>query len=529
MRRRRGRALLLLLAALAGCGRCGTRSAAPVERHLPAGSAVILAPRLGDASADLAALATTLGRFPIAAGVRDRRAAIAAQLGFDPLDARGLEAAGLDPDGAAALARTPAGWIAALPARDPDRLHETLARLARDRLGAALRVAAPLDGVPVVSFATAAGAPPSLSYALVGGVALLGQGPGGPAAISRAARLGEPDSLAASGPWKTARAALPRRAAVVAFAPPGAWPATALAPLRDGAAAALSARDASLELTAAVLLPPARLDAWRAVAGSGEEDGAADLQRLPRDAFLAARFGGDPAALTARLLAWVPGEERAALAEVERELAAALAPGAAFSLSLAPTFDFTAFSRGRGPTVAAAPFRFVHLAAVARVRDEAAGRRLLDALARAAPALGLAAEAGEPGALALARGEAEARLALRGDRLLVAGGAGRLEELERLAGGGRGFAAPTEAAADLAAGGFAAAVLDPGALVRGARALPEAAFGAGPDKFVMRSVADRVLDPASRIEAAALRIELTEGAARIAVRAGARPDAAVRP
>jgi hypothetical protein len=526
MRRPRRLALpLAVLVTLAGCGRCGGGGAAAVERHLPAGSAAILAPRLGDAARDLAALATTLARFPIAAGLADRRAAVAQQLGFDPLSPGGLRDAGLDPDGGAALARTPGGWLAALPVADADRLHETLARLARDRLGAAGRVAAPHDGVPVVSFATGDRAPPALSYALAGGLALLAPGPGGPAAIAAAARLEEAGALSASAPWRAARAALPRHAALVAFAPPGAWPSSALAPLRDGAAAALSAREETLEVTAAVLLPPPRLEAWRAVAGDAQ---GGELERLPADAFLAARFGGAPAALVERLLLAAPAGARERLRDAGREVAAALAPGAAVSLSLAPTFDFTAFSRGRAPTVAADPFRFVHLAAAARVRDEAAGRRLLEAVARAAPALGLAAAA-DPDALALSRGDAEARIALRGHQLLVAGGAGRLEELERLAAGGRGFAAPTDAAGDLAAGGFAGAVLDPGRLVRAARALPEAAFGSGPDKFVMRSVADRVLDPASRIEAAALRVELAEGAARIALRVDARPGAAVRP
>jgi hypothetical protein len=58
------------------------------------------------------------------------------------------------------------------------------------------------------------------------------------------------------------------------------------------------------------------------------------------------------------------------------------------------------------------------------------------------------------------------------------------------------------------------------------RALPPAAYGTGPDAFVMRSLAERVVEPASRLVAASLRVSLAEGAARLDLTVDARPPEA---
>jgi hypothetical protein len=527
MRRRRGLALLALAVA-AGCGRCGGERAAAPERHLPRATAAVVLPVLEDSARQLAALAGTLARFPAAASLPDRRAELAAQLGLDPLDPKALRGAGLDERGGAALARTPSGWVAALPLRDRERFHETIARLARDRLGAAHVASAPVDGVPVTAFATAAGAPPALAYALASGLALVGPGPGGGAAAAAAARLAEGDSLAASPEWRRARAALPARAAVVAFAPPGAWPTTAAAPLRDGAALAIGGDADSLDAAVALLLPPPRHEAWRALVAPGR---APALDGLPRDAFAAAAFGGDPALLVRRLWWAAPERVRARAAaagvDVERELAALLAPGAAAALSVAPTFEVAAVPRGASALAGSDPFRLLHLGALATARDDAAGRAALERLARLAPALGAEPRAARDGELTLSRGRAALELAARGGRIAIAGGAGRLAQLLAPPPGG-GFSPPREAL-EAVAGAPASAVLDFGALLRSARALPAQAYGTGPDGFVLRSLAERALDPASRLEWATLRLDVVEGAARISLRVKARPGAEARP
>ncbi|HSM91520.1 MAG TPA: hypothetical protein VLT47_01465, partial [Anaeromyxobacteraceae bacterium] len=64
----------------------------------------------------------------------------------------------------------------------------------------------------------------------------------------------------------------------------------------------------------------------------------------------------------------------------------------------------------------------------------------------------------------------------------------------------------------LASGGLGALVLDTQNFVASVRALPPDAFGTGPTGFVMRSLVSRFVEPAARIESAALRAELVPGA-----------------
>jgi hypothetical protein len=162
------------------------------------------------------------------------------------------------------------------------------------------------------------------------------------------------------------------------------------------------------------------------------------------------------------------------------------------------------------------PFRLVHLAAVARVRDPQGLRAGLERLARSGPALGVKVAArplagGSPSWSARIGG-GQLAWALDGDRLLLAGGSGRLEALRS---GRGGWKPPTAASGEALASGGAGAVLDFGSLVRSFRALPPEAFGTGPDGFVLRSLADRFLEPASHLAAASLRLEVLPAAARI--------------
>jgi len=138
----------------------------------------------------------------------------------------------------------------------------------------------------------------------------------------------------------------------------------------------------------------------------------------------------------------------------------------------------------------------------------------------------LAARAEATGALELPWGGDALTVALRGDRLVGAGGPGRFGALEaRLADGGKGYQAPTDASRELLGDGPAALVVDPGNLVKSARALPPGAYGTGPDGFVMRSLADRLVEPASHLRAVALRLEVREGAAVIDLAVEGEPPA----
>ncbi|HEY6001635.1 MAG TPA: hypothetical protein VIV57_02095, partial [Anaeromyxobacter sp.] len=87
---------------------------------------------------------------------------------------------------------------------------------------------------------------------------------------------------------------------------------------------------------------------------------------------------------------------------------------------------------------------------------------------------------------------------------------------------GGGWRAPTDAAAAALSGGLGGAVLDPARLVAAVRAMPEEAFGTGPSGFVMRSLVDRLVEPASRLAAVSFRADLAEGALLLALEVEAR-------
>ncbi|HEX4384622.1 MAG TPA: hypothetical protein VH083_16785, partial [Myxococcales bacterium] len=100
MRKHRALALLLLVA---GCSRCGEKSAASAEELLPLQvPGVIVTAPLAALSGHLQALAARAESLPGGEQLGDLRKGITARLGFDPFTREGLLAAGIDPDRAAA-------------------------------------------------------------------------------------------------------------------------------------------------------------------------------------------------------------------------------------------------------------------------------------------------------------------------------------------------------------------------------------------------------------------------------------------
>ncbi len=516
-------ALLLLVT---GCARCARPPPPPADRFVPGDASVaVVIPSLQAAREQATSLLQTLLAFPAAADLGPRLSAVKEQLGLDPLDARGLAAAGLDPSRGAALALDADGpALLVLPSGDDGALVATVARLARDRLGAARRVDVTVDGVAVTTFRTAEGAAAALALAARDGSVLVAGGAGGPARVAAASTLPAARSLSGSLPYGRVREAL-GPAAILAYLRPGSPQAAGTALLRDGAAVSATASATRLALRAVLLLAPERREYWRATVAPAATVAAA-TPPMPQDAFLVGRFEGDLATVARRALP--VGQVAAPLAraglDLERDLLPLLAPGATAALALAPTFQVAAVSRG-GEAMAADPFQLVHLAAVLHVRDAGRAEALLDRLQRAGPRLGLAvARQGHAPRWRVAHGAAALDVALAGDRLLVAGGPGRLDAL--LAGTGPAYAPPTDAARAALSGGAAGGVLDLERLVASFRALPAAAYGTGPDAFVMRSLADRVIDPASRLVAAAARLDLGQAAATVDLVVDARPPAA---
>jgi hypothetical protein len=520
-------------AALALCACPGNRRGPPPERFVPQdAAAVVVIPEAGRAARELAELHATIAGFPGAAELAGARGTLTAQLGFDPLDPESLEGAGFDPrrglavaslDRASRQGAAPVrGALVVLPVDDAPKIEALLVRLARDRLGATERGAEPRGEASVVTL-RAPGAPaPALAYAIVQRSAILCTGPLSVALVGEAAGLAPAASLAESPGWRTARTALGGFAMawwIPAGSPllRGAWA------VEDGLGLAISAARGRLAARAAVLLGQ-REGSFRALAATGAA--AKLVARLDPAAQLAARYDGDPAALGKKLLWLLPARERSRLAargiDVERDLLPLLAPGAAATFSLAPSLDVAGLT---AEAVWADPLRAIEFEALLPVSDAAAAEAVSARLAGGARGPRRTAVAADGvHRVATPSGEIAWRVDPQERRIAVAGGRpGRLDDLLARA-EGAGFRAPTETAAGALAGGLGGAVLVPGRVVEAVRAMPQRAFGSGPSGFVMRSLVDRILDPASRLAAASFRADLAEGALVLALEVEARTE-----
>jgi hypothetical protein len=517
--------VLCVAAAAVAAGACGRkREYPPPERHLPAdGPVSVVVPALGAAARQAGALYRTVAPAPPAAPMVEAYAAVKAQLGFDPFDVRGLEQAGLDPAGAAAASlgagRPP---LLVLPMVDLSRFDATASRLARDRMGATERITTKSQGLDLVIFRRPGSGSASLAYVALGPHALLSPGPQGPETVVAAARAPEESSLLRSPIWSRARAALGEGFLVTVLAPPGSTALADLRFVRDGAALGIRASATQLGLRLAALLSPEREEWWKAMGPPGTPAAAPPelAGRLPPEAALLLRWAGDPTAAARQLDPWMPAGLRSALAGAQVDLAGAIAPalgpGGVASLSLAPTFTVAEFSSPRFDPRRTDPFELVLLDAVVPVRDPAPLRALLARLQKAGPRLALKVVprgGADASAWTVSWGKARLGVALAGDRLLVAGNADRLPALEARAAAGGGWAGGTAPARGALASGLAGAVLDVEHLAASVEALPESAYGTGPNAVVMRSLVNRYLEPAHALASLSLRLGLAPGAA----------------
>jgi hypothetical protein len=527
------------LALLASCAcREGRHGPAP-ERFVPAAARVAaVAPELGASARTLADLLAAAATFPGAGELAEWRTLAGAQLGFDPLDPRALRDAGFDTRRGAALALIDRPGTASLgaplvvlPVGEGAKLEGLVARLARERLGASVRTVDP--GPPgVVSFRRAAGEPPMLAYAVAERTLLLARGADGPALVAEAARLAPAASVAEAPAWALARRALGDRFAAIAWAPPGSSAIARLWPVKDGLALGFGGAGNAVRLAAAVLLG-AREPSFRALAAQGGH-GADLARRLDPGAAAVGVYDGDPGVLGRKLVPLLDrrtlGRLQAAGLDAERDLFGPLAPGAAAAVSLARQLDVTGLSE---ETVREDPLRAVEVEVVAPLRDPAAARVTSDKLVRAAAPPGRSSRhaarppPAEAGTWRIRTRSGEIAWRIDGDRLALAGGPeGKLARLvERLQGSGDGFRPPTPEAGHALESGLGGAVVDVQHLVGAVRALPDEAFGTGPSGFVMRSVVDRLVEPAARLSAVSLRADLSEGALRLEMLVEARAPA----
>jgi len=536
MARARVSVAVTLLASLlaSSCSRHGSREPRPPpERFLGSDAPLaLIIQSLRQAAASARSLLGTAAAIPATSGLSEWMTGLSGQLGFDLLDPAGLTSAGLDPDGSAAVCLGCSPPLLVLPVSDAGRLDATLRRLARDRLDAQRRDVARSSGRELVTFSHAAGGPASVAYLIQDGLALLAAGPASPEVVKAAAALPLERSLAASAAWTSARSAVGDGSSAIVLVPPGTSQPSRLAGvpglalLRDGAAIGLQAAGDRVRVRAALLLTSTgRAAYWRALIPSpadpaiAAQAGRDALARLSPRSSLAIRWGGDLSALGARLVpylpAWMTSRLTAAALDPAKDVFSIFAPGAAMAISPAPTFTVADLNASRTAPEELRLLRALSLRLEAQVRDTGRARALFERLVKAGPELGATvrswpvAEGGD-GATAWSASFPGGALVwtLSGDRLSAWSAAEA-----RTAAPKGGYVPPTDSARAAIEGGVAGAVLDLGALSSAVQALPSEAFGAGPDRFVVRSLVDRYLDPAARMKAASLRFDLAGDAA----------------
>lgn len=489
----RTRSLAALLALTASCTRCAVeKSAGAAEELLGAGApaSAVTAP-LTRLAYDTAKLVERAASLPGGEQLGEARKQLAAQLGFDPLTREGLLAAGLDPDRGAAVVVSSPGWIAALPLTKPELFLQTVDRLARERGGYAQRTDEPRGNLRVAVYARDPQARARLGAAVVRGYGLVARSDDPGSDIEAALQRPPEHTLAQDPRLKTAHERLGAQDLIV-LAPAGSpLPARFVGrPLPGDAGVGLSASDRGLAMRSFAQFPEPQARALAAMLPGG---GKELIALVPGDAPLRMRLGLSPAELL-KHLDLVPGIAplRAALHGADAELVAALAPGVAISLgtvkqlNIAEALDYGLDFRRKSP------FDTVQLVALAQVADRPRAVKALEEIAKALPQLGATARRLAPGATDW--------------RVTYLGKEGARFGLRELAGKPTAYllggdVSPEDLKPSPSNGGIlfedagAALQLDFGRLWDRIRALPESAYGAGPQAYVARSVVTQVVEP----------------------------------
>lgn len=490
------RLLWLLVLAFAGCSKCGSKPSpvAPVERWLPRGAVgVVVAPSVAGLGARLAALehfkvvgflAPTQG-FPDAKAFAD---ALVGQLGVDLRKAEALEQAGLDANrGLGVVALVTAQVYLVLPVKDAAKFEATFASLAQKRLGADVVAESVVDGVRLKTYSAKGATSPRAAFTLVDGFAFVAT-EDAVRSLPAAAKLGASESLAEDRALDAQRktlgstpdlwATLPKGSPVLARAPVTSLLVhLALEPLAFSVLSIGEPKPEALSQFAA-LVPKAPLT-------------AAGLDRLPTDAFLHARFAGDPATVAGLVQPLLGTALGRVFADAGFDWAHALSlvkPGVVMALSLAdrpplgqgvPTLDLRRTN----------PFDYVHLTGLATVTSSTDTVAVMNQVAALAPRFGADMKAStrddvQVWLTSYAQGEG-VHFALKGDAMAFGAPVPRVRALVE--------AAPHSVVGNDGLGDSTLAVsVDFGKLRAAVRALPESAWGIG--GFALKGTTLRWLD-----------------------------------
>lgn len=510
--------LLLCLALLAGCSRCGGGAggkAVELARLLPRNAeAVILIPDVATLGERLSALeklkianfAAQLQGLPSAKELTD---ALTRQVGVDIRSRAALEEAGFDPARGMAFVLLPEDQAYTLIAtRDGGKLKAMVEKLTRDRLGVTQVATEKQDGAELTRFSGARG--PVASLWVKDGWALLAAQPLGDR-ISSLAQPAAGTSLADEPNFARGLARLPQERHLVAYLPQASG--IAQRAMLHSASLAVRISDEAISLVTDLPWPDTRAS----LASLERRDGPPPYAALPKDAFAVAQFSGDFAALDG-IWPYLVGQRRAQLLgnaglDVKNEVLGNLKPGGVLSLSLSPVVNLAA-GLPMDPR-RANPLRTLHLVAAAGVKDAAKAQATLEKLPAAAPGLGAQVTAEDRGgqkvfATEYSKGEG-LHFALVGDTLVAGGPMPRLLDAVTAVKAGSGTA-PIEDEAlrkELGTEVFTF-VIDLRKLAEQVKALPSSAWGVG--GFAIKATTVRWLDAASDLRAITGSVHPKEGA-----------------
>ncbi len=505
--------VLLLIQLLAGCPRCdkAAPTAAPtakIHRFLPrVAEAVVVIPKLDQLGTKLrhlehlklASFLAQLQGFPSAEAYVS---AAMEQLGVDLRSPDELARAGIDGGGGAAIAIVSARRrYLVIALADAPRFQQAVRRLAANRLGATVETTREELGRAITYFARPGEAGAVLAFVPVESFVLLAA-EDSVEELPGYAALSLPESLADAQPL-----------AIALGHPPPSPDVYLHVPTTSNLAGqgVLANCTVSAELTAKALQVRARLPRGRGAHWLSllrEKPGEDLIASLPGDAFLVARFSGDPLVL-AQVWPILAGPQLAGAMErsgiaLGRDVFDNLEPGMEASISLAPSASFAEM-----PSLnirRTNPFRYFHLVALAAVKDPRKADQTLEKLPALAAQLGATVQStdrqGQKVFLSsYAQGEGVHFAELHG-KVAVASPVERLEQaIARVSMPARDSAGPIsdpELRKALSARPLAA-VLDLPALANSIRRMPSSAWGIG--GFAIKAGTVRWLDALDDVRA----------------------------
>lgn len=498
------RALLVTLLAFSfSCSKCGgggggaaVSGATGVERVIPRGAVgAVIVPSLDNLGAKLTLIqglkvTSFIGQLQGFESGKQFGDALVGQLGLDVRSHEALEAAGVDGSRSAGVAMLVSGYpYLALPVKDEAKFNAALEKLAKQRLGTTLSKDVKVEGstVTIKTFLVKEGDEPRVGYVVSNGFALIANG-GGVAKLTAVASLTENDSLFADKGFTSEKEKLPKGSDLIVYLPNGT-PALVHAPV-GMAVASVTLTPSELTVLVNATAKPNAID----LAALTPQPGGKDLLGyLPRDAFVVARYQGDPSKLGAvTKLAMGPHLRKAfdeAGFDVESEALAQMLPGVVLALSLSerPPMDRGLPELDLRQTN---PFTYAHLSGAAAAKNKDAVLPALEKVAFLAPKFGAHMELrtradGQKAMITTYSAGEGVHFAPKDELLFFASPVQRLDALVKSDGKG---GSPVSPLGDEAL----SVAIDLTRLSASVRALPESAWGLG--GFAIKATTVRWLD-----------------------------------